>query len=80
MAWNLDRKKHQSTDGDSVLSWSEKTQDNTANYFEIIALSKGSTRRLPQNEAVRIDIEPFVQETRPLAKFWWMMMLINQVS
>ena len=33
-------------------------------------VSKRSLSLLQQKEAVRIDLEPFKQETKPLAKLW----------
>ena len=35
-----------------------------------IAVSNCSMSFLPQEEAVRIDLEPFKQDTEPLAKVW----------
>ena len=44
--------------------------DNAAEDLETIAVSKLSMSLLPQKEAVRIDLQPFRQETEPLAKIW----------
>ena len=38
--------------------------------METIAVSKRSISLLPQKEVVRIDLQPFKQETQPLAKIW----------
>ena len=42
----------------------------TASAEETIAVSKRSTSLLPQKEVVRTDLQPFKQETQPLAKIW----------
>ena len=38
--------------------------------LETIAVSKRSISLLPQKEVVRTDLQPFKQETQPLAKIW----------
>ena len=38
--------------------------------METIAISKRSISLLPQKEVVRTDLQPFKQETQPLAKIW----------
>ena len=38
--------------------------------LETIAVSKRSISLLPQKEVVRTDLQPFNQETQPLAKIW----------
>ena len=38
--------------------------------LETIAVSKRSMSLLPQKEVVRTDLQPFEQETQPLAKIW----------
>ena len=42
--------------------------------METIAVSKRSLSLLPQKEVVRNDLQPFKQETEPLAKIWCMKM------
>ena len=42
--------------------------------METIAVSKHSISLLPQREVVRTDLQPFKQETRPLAKIWCVQM------
>ena len=37
----------------------------------MIAVSKRSVSLLPQKEALRIELEPFKQETKPFAKIWF---------
>ena len=57
-------------DSDRYLFLSERVFDNSADDLEKIAVSKCLTSLLPQKKAVRIDLEPFKQETKPLAKYW----------
>ena len=38
--------------------------------METIAVSKNSISLLPQKEVARTDLQPFEQETQPLAKIW----------
>ena len=38
--------------------------------MEMIALTKRSMSLLSQKEAIRTDLQPFKQETEPLAKIW----------
>ena len=37
-------------------------------------VSKRSMSLLPKKEAVRVDLEPFKQATKPLATNWWVRM------
>ena len=57
-------------DRDRYLIPSERVFDNAADDLETIAVSKRSMSLLPQKEAVRTDLQPFQQETQPLAKIW----------
>ena len=65
---DLDREVNQDPDSDRYLYTSEKVFDNGADDLEMIAVSKSFMSLLPQNEAVRTDLQPFKQETEPLAK------------
>ena len=56
-ARDLDRELHQNF-------------ENAADDLETIAVSKRSMSFLPQKEMVRTDLQPFRQETEPLAKIW----------
>ena len=67
---NSDREVYQDHDSDRPLFLSEKVFNNTVDDLEMIAVSRSSMRLLPQKEAVRIDLQPFKQETVPLAKIW----------
>ena len=69
-ARDLDREVYQDPDSDRYLIPSEKVFDNAADDLETIAVSKRSMSLLPQKEAVRTDLQPFQQETQPLAKIW----------
>ena len=64
----LDREFNQVLDSDLYLFSSERAFDNAADDLEMMVVSKFSRSLLPQNEAVRIDLEPFEQDTKPLAK------------
>ena len=55
---------------DRYLIPGERVFDNAADDLEAIAVSKRSMNLLPQKEVVRTDIQPFEQETQPLAKIW----------
>ena len=58
-------------DSDHYLIPSERVFDNAADDLETIAVSKRSKRASrPQKEVVRTDLQPFKQETQPLAKIW----------
>ena len=69
-ARDLDREVYQDPDSDRYLIPSERIFDNAADDFETIAVSKRSMSLLPQKEVVRTDLQPFKQETQPLAKIW----------
>ena len=69
-ARDLDREVYQAPDSDRYLIPGERVFDNTADYMETIAVSKRSISLLPQKEVVRTDLQPFEQETQPLAKIW----------
>ena len=67
-ARDLDRELHQVPDSHRYLLRSETVFDNAADDLETIEVSKRSMSLLPQKEVVRIDLQPFRQETEPLAK------------
>ena len=69
-ARDLDREEYQDPDSDRYLIPGERDFDNAADDLETIAVSKRSMSLLPQKEVVRTDIQPFKQETQPLAKIW----------
>ena len=69
-ARDLDREVYQDPDSDSYLITGERVFDNAADDLETIAVSKRSISLLPQREVVRSDLQPFKQETQPLAKIW----------
>ena len=69
-ARDLDREVYQDPDSDRYLIPSERVFDNAADDLETIAVSKRSISLLPQKEVVRTDLQPFEQETQPLAKIW----------
>ena len=69
-ARDLDREVYQDPDSDRYLIPSERVFDNAADDLETIAISKRSISLLPQKEVVRTDLQPFEQETQPLAKIW----------
>ena len=69
-ARDLDREIFQDPDSDRYLIASERVFDNAADDLETIAFSKRSICLLPQKEVVRTDLQPFRQETQPLAKIW----------
>ena len=69
-ARDLDREVYQDPDSDRYLIPSERVFDNAADDLETIAVSKRSMKLLPQKEVVRTDLQPFKQETQPLAKIW----------
>ena len=74
-ARDLDRVVYQDPDSDRYLIPSERVSDNAADDLEIIAVSKRSISLLPQKEVVRTDLQPFKQETQPLAKIWCVKMV-----
>ena len=69
-ASDLDREVYQDPDSDRYLIPSERVFDYAADDLETIAVSKRSISLLPQKEVVRTDLQPFKQETQPLAKIW----------
>ena len=69
-ARDLDREVYQDPDSDRYLIPSERVFVNAADDLETIAVSKRSISLLPQKEVVRTDLQPFKQETQPLAKIW----------
>ena len=69
-ARNLYWEVYQNPDSDRYLIPGERIFDNAANDLETIEVSKRSISLLPQNELVRTDLQPFEQETQPLAKIW----------
>ena len=69
-ARDLDREVYQDPDSDRYLIPGERVFDNAADDLETIAVSKRSISLLPQKEVVRTDLQPFEQETQPLAKVW----------
>ena len=69
-ARDLDRELHQDPNSDRYLLRSETVFDNAADDLETIAVSKRSMSLLPQKKVVRTDLQPFRQETEPLAKVW----------
>ena len=69
-ATDLDREIYQDPDSDRYLIPGERVFDNAADDLETIAVSKRSISLLPQKEVVRTDLQPFKQETQPLAKIW----------
>ena len=69
-ARDLDREVYQDPDSDRYLIPSERVFENAADDLETIAVSKRSISLLPQKEVVRTDLQPFKQETQPLAKIW----------
>ena len=69
-ARNLDRELTLDPDSDRYLIPGERVFDNAADDLETKAVSKRSISLLPQKEVVRTDLQPFEQETQPLAKIW----------
>ena len=69
-ARDLDRAVYQDPDSDRYLVPGERVFDNAADDLETIAVSKRLMSLLPQKEVVRTDLQPFEQETQPLAKIW----------
>ena len=69
-ARDLDREVYQDPDSNRYLIPSEIVFDNAADDLETIAVSKPSISLLLQKEVVRTDLQPFRQETQPLAKIW----------
>ena len=69
-ATDLDREVYKDPDSDRYLVPSETVFDSAADDLETIAVSKRSMRLLSQKEVARTDLQPFRQETEPLAKIW----------
>ena len=69
-ARDLDREVCQDPDSDRYLIPDKRVFDNAADDLETKAVSKRSINLLPQKEVVRTDLQPFEQETQPLAKIW----------
>ena len=69
-ARDLDREVYQDPDSDRYLVPVERVVDNAADDLETKAVSNRSMSLLPQREVVRTDLQPFKQETQPLAKIW----------
>ena len=69
-ARDLDREVHQDPDSDRYLIPGERVFDKAADDLETKVVSKRSSSLLPHKEVVRTDLQPFEQETQPLAKIW----------
>ena len=69
-AIDVDKELYQDPEIDQDLFSSEIVFDNAGDDLDMIAISKRSRSLLPQEEAVRIDLEPFEQETKQLEKLW----------
>ena len=69
-ARDLDREVYQDPGSDRYFIPGERVFDNAADDLETIPVSKRSISLLPQKEVVRIDLQPFKQETQPLADIW----------
>ena len=69
-ARDLDKEVYQDLDSDRYLVPRETVLDNAADDLETIVVSKRSMSLLPQKEVNRTDLQPFRQETEPLAKNW----------
>ena len=67
---DLDREIYQDLDSDRYLIPGERVFNNAAYDLETIVVSKRSMSLLRQKEVVRTDLQPFEQETQPLAKIW----------
>ena len=67
---DLDREVYQDPDSYRYLIPGERVIDNAAVDLETIAVSKRSMSLLRKKEVVRTDLQPFEQETQPLAKIW----------
>ena len=79
-ARDLDREVYQDPDSDRYLIPGERVFDDAADDLETIAVSKLSMSLLPQKEVVRTDLQPFEQETQPLAKIWCVKMEEDTMS
>ena len=69
-ARDLDRELYQDPDSNRYLIPREKFFDNAADDLETVVIPKRSISLLPQKEVVRTGLQPFEQETQPLAKVW----------
>ena len=69
-ARDLNREVYQDPDSCRYLIPDGRVFYNAADDLESIAVSKRSMSLLPQKEVVRTDLQPFEQETQPLAKIW----------
>ena len=69
-AGDVDREFYQGPDKNRYLLPSEKVFDNAADDLKMIAASKRLMSQLLQKEAVRIDLQPFKEETKQLANIW----------
>ena len=69
-AKDLDRGVYQDPDSDRYLIPGERVFDKAVDDLETIVVSKRSISLLLQKEVVRTDLQPFEQETQPLAKIW----------
>ena len=69
-ARDLEREVYQYPDSDRYLVPSKTVFDNAVDDLETIAVSEQSMSLLPQKEVVRTDLQPFRQDTEPLAKIW----------
>ena len=69
-ARDLDREVYQDPYSDRYLIPGKIVFDNAADDLEKIAVSKRSMSLLPQKQVVRNDLQPYQQETQPLAKTW----------
>ena len=69
-AKDLDREVYQDPESDRYLIAGERVFDNAADDLKTIAVSKRSISLLPQNEVIRMGLQPFKQEIQPLAKIW----------
>ena len=69
-ARDLNREVYQDPERDRYLIPSERFFDNAADGLETIAVPKRSISLLPQKEVVKTHLQPFKQETQPLAKIW----------
>ena len=67
------RRKHRTDPGDGADSVADSSTDD----LEKIAVSKRSMSLLPQKEVVRTNLQPFEQETQPLAMIWCVKMEEN---
>ena len=69
-ARDLDKEVYQDPESDRYLLPSKTVFDKAADDLETITVSKRSMNLLPQKEVVKTYLQPFRQETEPLAKIW----------